>query len=294
MKPYLNITILNTSTCNTSTCTAVKPLGTLKIATGKPGEASEGQGRWRRFPGRHADYLRARDHVLQAWDADVTRFLTLEACLGARPLLALWALALAALTQPTPSCNEQLPEHACREDRCIQQGRHWLYNEMEKLGVWPCTCRMDSGVALYESWQQSQLSLIGWRLSAEGIEEGGDLAGIIPEAYRFLLEQGCINIGVPAGEPAHAKAGDEGAGEDEGGVSEEALVAAVYALLKKVDMEVGGGQLWLPLAHTQLNSRRGCQQATVQAGPGSEHVIQPYSGHCPRLLQGAWWVHAGS
>ena len=37
-----------------------------------------------RFPGRHADYLRARDHVLQQWDADVTRFLTLEACLGVR------------------------------------------------------------------------------------------------------------------------------------------------------------------------------------------------------------------
>lgn len=71
------------------------------------------------------------------------------------------------------------------------------------------------------------------------MEEGSDLAGIIPEAYRFLLEQGCINIGVPAGEPPHAKPEEDP--KEEEGVSEEALVAAVYALLKKVDMEVGDG-----------------------------------------------------
>ena len=73
---------------------------------------------------------------------------------------------------------------------------------------------------------------------AEGMEEGSDLAGIIPEAYRFLLEQGCINAGLPAGEPPHVRGQEDDAKEEEG-VPEEALVAAVYALLKKVDMEVG-------------------------------------------------------
>ncbi len=63
----------------------------------------------------------------------------------------------------------------------------------------------------------------------------GGLADIIPEAHAFLAQQGCINLGLPAGEPEQAARGEP---EQAAGVSQDELVAAVFALLKTVDLEV--------------------------------------------------------
>lgn len=70
-------------------------------------------------------------------------------------------------------------------------------------------------------------------MHAEGIEHSG-LREIIPEAHAFLAAQGCINLGLPAGEPPKEAEQPEGAPA----LAPEELVAAVYALLKTVDLEV--------------------------------------------------------
>ncbi len=49
------------------------------------------------------------------------------------------------------------------------------------------------------------------------------------EAHTFLQQQGCINIGIPQGEPQ--------------GVSDEKLKAALFDLLEEADLDVRALQL---------------------------------------------------
>lgn len=59
------------------------------------------------------------------------------------------------------------------------------------------------------------------------------MKAIVAEAHAFLQEQGCINIGVPLGEPSK----DEEPEEE--GLDDDELRVAVYELLKAVDLDVG-------------------------------------------------------
>lgn len=66
-----------------------------------------------------------------------------------------------------------------------------------------------------------------------------DAAGEVPEeviadAFTFLQQQGCINMGVPAGEPDQAQ---QPAQETEG-PSEDDIVRALQAILKNADLQV--------------------------------------------------------
>ena len=104
-------------------------------------------------------------------------------------------------------------------------------------------------------------------MHAEGVENGG-LRDIIPEAHAFLAEQGCVNLGVPAGEPPKPA-------EEPEALAPEALVAAVYALLKTVDLEVRG----LPSRRLPWLSVVASSQA---AGPLEEACRHVSRGRCWR------------
>lgn len=62
------------------------------------------------------------------------------------------------------------------------------------------------------------------------LEDGTE--AIVAEAHKFLQEQGCINIGVPHGEPAEEEQ------PVEEGVSDEDLQTAVFEFLQTVDITV--------------------------------------------------------
>ena len=64
-----------------------------------------------------------------------------------------------------------------------------------------------------------------------GAAEDGREA-IVAEAHKFLQEQGCINLGVPHGEPAEEEQ------PVEEGVSDEDLQTAVFEVLRMVDITV--------------------------------------------------------
>jgi hypothetical protein len=68
------------------------------------------------------------------------------------------------------------------------------------------------------------------RESVHLLEDGTE--AIVAEAHKFLQEQGCINIGVPHGEPAEEEQ------PVEEGVSDEDLQTAVFEFLRTVDITV--------------------------------------------------------
>ena len=68
-------------------------------------------------------------------------------------------------------------------------------------------------------------------LKHAGAAEDGTEA-IVAEAHKFLQEQGCINFGVPHGEPAEEEQ------PVEEGVSDEDLQTAVFEVLRMVDITV--------------------------------------------------------
>lgn len=67
-------------------------------------------------------------------------------------------------------------------------------------------------------------------LYAGAAEDG--MEAIMAEAHKFLQEQGCINLGVPHGEPAQ----EEEPAEE--GLTDEQLKEAVFEVLRAVDLNV--------------------------------------------------------
>lgn len=68
-----------------------------------------------------------------------------------------------------------------------------------------------------------------------------DAAGEVPEdvigdAYTFLQQQGCINMGVPAGDPDQGKEPEE---EPEAFPTDDDIIRALQDILKKADLQVG-------------------------------------------------------
>ena len=56
------------------------------------------------------------------------------------------------------------------------------------------------------------------------------------DAYSFLQQQGCINMGVPAGEPGQDQEPEE---EPDASPTDEDIIRALQEILKKADLQVG-------------------------------------------------------
>ena len=106
------------------------------------------------------------------------------------------------------------------------------------------------------------------RAHAAGVEEGGSLADIVPEAWRFLLEQACINLGIPSGEPPRPAPV-----EDAGPSEEEALVAAVFKLLKGVDLESTTEKMIRKQLEEQLGVDLSQRKAFIREQACLSHVL---------------------
>lgn len=65
---------------------------------------------------------------------------------------------------------------------------------------------------------------------AEAAEAG--MEAIVAEAHTFLHEQGCINVGVPRGEPSKTEAAEDS------GISDEELAEAVFDIVEDADFDV--------------------------------------------------------
>ncbi|KAK9903424.1 hypothetical protein WJX75_005208 [Coccomyxa subellipsoidea] len=83
---------------------------------------------------------------------------------------------------------------------------------------------------ILQKWDEDVTQYLTAEACVGAAEDGTE--AIVAEAHRFLQEQGCINLGVPHGEPAEEEQ------PVEEGVSDEDLQTAVFEVLRMVDITV--------------------------------------------------------